>query len=207
MSATNRSNVRRRDDYYVTPSWATEALLDHVPLCAPILEPACGDGAILRVLAARGYKPLMGVEIDRERANIADTADLGLILWGDYLDMGAEDLGYGKDATAELWYGLAPTTVITNPPYSLAEEFVRHSLEIVQPGGRVIMLLRLSFLESLRRVSLFAQGSGFRGVHVLSKRPSFTGGGSDAAAYAWIEWERGYLGAAYVDHLPQQRGG
>ena len=42
--------------------------------------------------------------------------------------------------------------IITNPPYMLAEQFVGHALRLCP---RVIMLLRLAFLESERRTDIY----------------------------------------------------
>jgi hypothetical protein len=41
--------------------------------------------------------------------------------------------------------------IVTNPPYKLADQFVEHALTLCP---RVIMLLRLAFLESRRRSDL-----------------------------------------------------
>jgi hypothetical protein len=38
-------------------------------------------------------------------------------------------------------------------------------------------------------------------VHVLSRRPSFTGGGTDSAAYGWFVWRKGYVGSPRLGWL------
>jgi tRNA1(Val) A37 N6-methylase TrmN6 len=35
--------------------------------------------------------------------------------------------------------------VITNPPFNIAQDIINKSLEVVKPGGYVIMLLRLNY--------------------------------------------------------------
>lgn len=61
MSATNRGAPRVENDVYSTPPWVTrrllEALRTHLGVNiahASILEPCCGEGAIIRVLRAEG---------------------------------------------------------------------------------------------------------------------------------------------------------
>ena len=41
--------------------------------------------------------------------------------------------------------------IITNPPYKYAKEFVEKSLELIREGGKVAMLLKLTFLEGQKR--------------------------------------------------------
>ena len=191
MSATNRSAVRRADDFYRTPAWVVRALLESQPLHGPTLEPACGDGAIMGELVERHYEPLIGVELDPDRYRAAQTQeDPGRscrVFCGDYLQPDRH-----LQQTLGAWRG---ASVVSNPPYKQAAQFVRSSLARVQPGGRVCMLLRLNFLGSSRkRLDVVGPGSGLARVIVLARRPSFTGGGPDACEYMWAVWVRGYAG-------------
>ena len=52
----NPPELRRPNDYYPTPPHATQALLDREQFRGRILEPACGDGAIVRQLRKNGYE-------------------------------------------------------------------------------------------------------------------------------------------------------
>jgi hypothetical protein len=54
-------------------------------------------------------------------------------------------------------------------------------------------LLRLAFLEGQKRAPFWKAQPPYS-VSVLAKRPSFTGGGTDSAAYAFFEWRRGFVG-------------
>ena len=56
--------------------------------------------------------------------------------------------------------------VVTNPPYRLAQQFVRHALTLCP---RVFMLLRLTFYESERRRDVL-EGAGLIRVHVFRNR-------------------------------------
>ena len=80
--------------------------------------------------------------------------------------------------------------VIGNPPYSHAEAHVRHALTL---APRVAFLLRLAFLESEKRAPFWHEHPA-AAVYVLSKRPSFTGGGTDSAAYGWFVWNVAHIG-------------
>lgn len=77
--------------------------------------------------------------------------------------------------------------IITNPPFSLAKEFLEKSLKEAQS---VWYLLRLNFLESKIRADWW-QGKEPSHLLVLSARPSFTDDGkTDATGYAWFGWDR-----------------
>jgi hypothetical protein len=176
MSSTGRSDVRRADDFYRTEAHVTRAILGHLPRL-PVLDPCCGDGAILdAVHATWGTAPsaLCGIELDETRA------------------LAVREKGYlcgARDALGpESWPAAYRGLVVTNPPFSLAEEFVRRALtEIAPTGGTIAMLFRLAFLETAKRASFHVEHPS--DVFVLSKRPSFTEDGkTDSCAYAWFVW-------------------
>jgi hypothetical protein len=83
--------------------------------------------------------------------------------------------------------------VITNPPYSLASEFVSRfiSLFTSKESGELridgAFLLPLSFLGSDGRASFHR---GFPSdLYVMPHRPSFTGDGdTDSEVYCWAVW-------------------
>jgi hypothetical protein len=84
--------------------------------------------------------------------------------------------------------------IIGNPPYGQAEEFVRKSFELLNEGGIVLFLLRLSFLESQKRGEGLWKEHPPWSVHVVSRRISFTGNRkSDETAYALYRWEEQVL--------------
>jgi len=77
--------------------------------------------------------------------------------------------------------------VFTNPPFSLAQEFIKKALK---HADTVIMLLRLNFLGSQKRNKFWIENEP-DALFILSKRPSFTGKGTDSAEYAWFVWQKG----------------
>jgi hypothetical protein len=162
---------------YETPAVAVEALLRvHLLPAGTIWEPACGRGAIANVLRTHGHAVVCTDLIDY---SVDPTARYGV----DFLEM------------TELPAGV--TTVVTNPPYMLANEFVAHALQLCP---HVVMLLRLAFLESERR-SPILDGAGLKRVFVFRKRlPMMHRDGwegrkaNSGMAFAWMFWERGYRG-------------
>jgi predicted RNA methylase len=178
MSATGRSLVRNGLDFYETPAWCVRAILKHLPLGGRILEPGCGNGAILKALLAADLDAhaIVGVEQNPELADLARAAlPGGEVHCEDFLtcdDYGGFDL------------------VIGNPPYGLAQEFVERALQLAEPdNGTVAMLLRLSWVASLKRVAFHKAAPC--DIYVLPRRPSFTGGGTDSCDYAWFTWAPG----------------
>lgn len=76
---------------------------------------------------------------------------------------------------------------VTNPPFSIALEFLKKSLT---ESRCVCYLLRLSFLGSQER-AIFWKENRPTHLFILSKRPSFTGNGTDNSEYMWVCWDHG----------------
>jgi hypothetical protein len=47
--------------------------------------------------------------------------------------------------------------VIGNPPYTLADEFVRHSHRLLMPGGSVVFLLRFAYPQGRKRIGFLRE--------------------------------------------------
>lgn len=96
---------------------------------------------------------------------------------------------------------VAFSTVIGNVPYSLTQEFIDKSLDILGEGGRILFLLRLGFLESRKRYEWW-KNIPLKKVWTLVERPSFTGDGkTDAQAYALYLFEKDYDAMPVMDWL------
>lgn len=108
----------------------------------------------------------------------------------------ATDISFGQDFLEDtsLWDG----DILTNPPYKFAQQFIVHALSKVNQGNKVIMLLRIQFLESQGRKDFFKSGC-LKHVYIHSKRiqiwlnndQSIKG---SVLCFAWFVWERGYNG-------------
>lgn len=180
----NACNSRNKDadeyDYYATSPHAVEKLLELESFSNHIWEPACGEGHISKVLEAHGYDVYSSDLIYR---GFGDTESF------DFLNESLEN--FDGD-------------IITNPPYKYAREFVEKALDSVLDGQKVAMFLKLTFLTSKGRKSLFELHPP-QSVYVFSyrvecgKNGKFSnngiGGGVD---YAWFVWKKGHYGPTYL---------
>lgn len=175
MSATNRGTERVKADFYPTPVNVIKNFLDvHKLKEGTILEPCAGNGHFIKTLREVGYENhVLAYEL-REEENV------------NLYNSGANYVEHG-DFLKRTEKNISVKTVITNPPYSHAEEFVRKCKELY-PNAEIIMLLRLAFLESKKRFEFWQQHKVNK-LYILSQRPSFTGKGTDATAYAWFVWD------------------
>jgi hypothetical protein len=119
------------------------------------------------------------------------------VIASDLVDYGFPTHFNGRDFLLERKAPAGCEAIVTNPPFKLAEQFVSHALELCP---RVIMLLRLAFLESERRRSIL-EGRGLARVHIfrnrlpMMHRDSWTGPkASSAVAYGWFVWSRAHTG-------------
>lgn len=181
MSATNRGAIRKENDFYPTPAVVIETLLDNYHIGdrggTKILEPCAGNGNIIKALQERGYTSIKAVELRKEEAeNLNNMLGYGNFAIADFLTLNPKHIG-------------DIDVVITNPPFSLAMEFLQKSLEIVKDDGKVIFLLRLGFLASRKRFGFMRENPPTE-MYVLNQRPSFTGKGTDAQEYAWFVWDK-----------------
>lgn len=157
MSATGRSNVRQPDDFYATPEWCTAAILRELGSArGALLDPACGEGAILEVARKLGHAPI-GIELDAVRAGRAREQ-------GSFVSC--------ADALAVETWPAAADVIVMNPPFALAMDFVSRALAEARPKGLdVAALLRLPWLASKGRSAFHRANPS--DVYVLSTRPEF----------------------------------
>jgi hypothetical protein len=188
MSATGRGIQRQERDFYGTPPEAVKAFLPVLEWYIRgnydvekfgFVEPCVGNYAIVKAIQA-------GVP---EWSNIHwDTFDIAMPfddVMGKAPPNTSFELRNMLDETNPFPLTKTWACCVTNPPYNLAEDFVRWSLKHCD---LTCMLLRLNFLGSQKRDQLF-KDIGMPDVFVLPKRPSFTGKGTDATEYAWMVWE------------------
>jgi hypothetical protein len=153
-------------DFFPTPAWATIALIENEPFEGEIWEPACGNGAMARVLERTGC-PVIATDL--------------------------YDRGYGQPGHDFLKPSRTSDNIVTNPPYNAAEGFVRSG--ITHSRHKVALLLRLAFLEGgNRNRTIFAKAPPSR-VWVFSERITFYPAGAvrkgtGTTAYAWFVWDK-----------------
>lgn len=174
----DRPEGRPEEDFYPTPKSVTEALLEVESFGCDIWEPACGDGAISRVLESGGYRVTSSDLIDR---------------------------GYGKTGLNYFDTEQTPCKhMITNPPFKLAENWVKHAKAL--KVEKFALLAKLTFLEGFERSKLL-QDTGLSRVWVFKRRVTFTRNGEEQRgtgmiAFAWFVWDKhgGPPTVGWIDH-------
>ena len=155
--------TRREGDAYMTPAEDVHRLLDRKPVHTdlPIIDPTCGHGSILRVLADRGVKYLYGNDINAQLLRQAEVfVPEAFLMLGDYLEL---------DVSV---FGDHPAQMLSNFPFNLAEDMLMYTvLHRVVPEAT--LLLPLDFLGSRGRVPFFQPGFGFHQLYVMPNRPCF----------------------------------
>jgi hypothetical protein len=174
MSSTKKNSKNRIDnDYYPTPDWCVNRLLDELSLpSGKWLEPAAGDGAVIRAVNKSYKRPLTWTASelqDKFKSDLEALVDPSQVHMESFFEA-----GLNKEFNV----------VITNPPFSKALEFIKKSIEL-EPEY-VCMLLRLNFMGSGERSDYLREHTP--DIYVLPNRPSFNGKGTDSIEYAWFVW-------------------
>jgi hypothetical protein len=119
---------RRELDFYPTPPLVTHAIMQFLNLdkCL-IYEPACGDGDMAEVIKLYGH---------------------------DLICSDLRETGYGQGGVDFLQTDGDYDAIITNPPFDVSEEFIRHAV----PEARVVaMLLKSQYWHAMKREKLFRE--------------------------------------------------
>lgn len=176
MSATGRGTARKPHDFYATPIDCVENFINNYgidKIKGNILEPSAGNGNIIKALRQKKAQGIItALELrDEERDTLTQISDEVII--DNFLEWETD-----KDYDV----------IIGNPPYTYAREFIEKCFKIANKNTVIIMLLRTAFLESKARYE-FWQQHPLSGLYTLSRRPSFTGKGTDATSYSWFIWD------------------
>lgn len=198
LGASNHTDHDRGDhDFYATEPKAVDWLLKVEDFEGTVWENCCGQGHLSKRMTELGLNVISTDLIDR---------------------------GFGKGGVD--FFECTKTlgdNIITNPPYSVAQEWVEHSLELLQDGKKLALFLPIQFLESKKRRKLFDTTPPVR-IHVFSDRIlcgingdfySHNKDGSlvynkdgtpkkmqSAKCYAWFIWEVGnYTNKPTIDWI------
>lgn len=181
-------------EFFPTPPWAARAgaelILRLDPEARSVWEPACGEGHMAHGLA--DYFPTLF------RSDVHAHAGAEPFAVQDFLDPALDRQGY--DGPRFDW-------IVTNPPFSLASEFVRLGLHRARRG--VALLARASLLESIGRYELMFGAEGLCVFSPFIERVAMTLGGWDpkastATAYAWFIWLKPELKAKRLALRPAE---
>ena len=131
MIGGNGERDRRPTDLYPTPVDVTEALLRFlgIPAFRCVWEPAAGEGDMARQITAHGHT-VYESDIMTGTDFLTVEAPPGNVEW-----------------TQTDW-------IITNPPFVLSEQFIRHANELGHPFA---MLLKSQYWHASKRLRLFRE--------------------------------------------------
>lgn len=189
MSQRASGYERRENDLYETPAWVVHVLLDDLRrhmlwhFRGRVWEPACGGGAMVRALEAGGC------------------------------DVVGTDAHFGYWPMDFLQTPVAPagtTSIVTNPPFGQAEEFIDMSLVHARDCDKpflVAMLLRADFDHASTRHYLFGRCRMFARKLALTRRIVWfvdpTTGKSKASPsynHAWFIWRNDFGGLPTIGY-------
>jgi len=175
-----------------TPIKQTHIMLDEVVprynLTRPmhVLEPAAGKGNIIKTLLQRDLdiRRMTAIEIlpkfEKRLYRIIDNFRSSEVYCPqDFLKVHTSGIIYRYDL------------IVGNPPYggNIELDFVLHSLKLLNYGGLLIFLLKLSFLETVERYKNLWSIRQPDGLMPLAKRIPFYGGSrGDRYSYCWFVW-------------------
>lgn len=178
MDGTVLTNALAADwnstEFYPTPHEVTRALIEFMELQGvTVWEPACGEGHMAEAMKA------LGVEV---------------------IATNLHDQGYGQTGVDYLTAPLPDCDwIITNPPFSRAEDFIRRS---IQHGKPFALLLKSQYWHGKKRLDLFNDHKPVA-VLPLTWRPDFhmgKKGGSPTMEVLWTIW--GPTPAAVTEYIP-----
>lgn len=179
INKSGTTSEREAADYYTTDPTAVEQFVKHITKIRGLItgryffntiwEPACGCGNISKVLRSNGYEVI--------------SSDL-------------QDRGFGLSGVDFLDSVTVPercNTIITNPPYSLANEFILHAMDILPDFGRYYALMNLSYLTGIQRNETIYKKGYLRAIHIYPHRincykNNINTGHSSPVNYAWFEF-------------------
>jgi len=179
---------RVEGDRYFTETWVTQALLDAVRFRGWIWEPACGRGDMVKILEEYGYA-ISASDIAGDSLGCTTAHKIEFLTGRMEVDLNDE------------------FSIVTNPPYIMAEEFIRRSLELTKhAGGMVAMLMRNEYDCAASRRDLFERDC-FAAKLVLTRRPRWVDDRHSASPrhnFAWYLWDWQHSGAARIEWLPRE---
>lgn len=210
---------RQSDDFYATDPKALESLLDHCSSWLHSMFSGIKSGTLK--IYFNGEKYIDDPEIGRITLgcypNIWECAvgsgNLAKVLeergfWVTCSDL--KNRGYGRigmlnrdflKTTDDFTHRYTVGIILTNPPFSLANEFIIHALKILPDNGLYIALMNITYLAGQKRYEKIYRYGSLREVYVFSKRiecwknnirPEDKCG--SMRNYAWYVFQKGYAG-------------
>lgn len=191
--------VRPKLDYYPTPSWCINLLLDYLNPTdlhtKKLLEPSAGQGhiisAVQRWVTKKGYNNHLhwtAFELDRAFKETLKQQHIEHLLMEDYIQY---------NVTPAPIYDLA----ICNPPYNTNKytsfDFIK---KIVYQCSYTYAFLRAHWISSAMRNQWLIDHPP--DVYSIAHRPSFYAQGTDLSSYAWFVWQHPDDRRRAIGHRP-----
>lgn len=183
----NSGYNRNRLDRYWTNPWMTNELFKHVRMYIPtaVWEPAAGRGDMSHALAMNSCE-VYSSDIDMSEF------DYPMVPQREISFFDAYEVPELEDGPCQ--------AIITNPPYNIADKFIRHGLSFFDQGVRFMaMLMRSEFNSGKTRADLFGECPHYMGELVLTTRPRWDYGDPDAPEtaaprhnFSWFMWYYGW---------------
>jgi len=179
MSSTLRGYDRHKSDYYITPVKEIEnmfLLLNKLYGIdffnnKVILDPCAGGDASHDM----PYPYVIQKMYNKNVTTIDIREDSRADIKADYLKYKLKE---------------SPDIIITNPPFNIALDIIKKALKDIKEDGKVIMLCRLNFLGSNKRLKFWKHNMP-EYIITHSKRMSFTNSGkTDSIEYAHFIWNK-----------------
>ncbi len=170
--ANRGSEFRPHDDHYNTPREASVPFIRVAWLPETVWEPACGEGALSKVLEDHGHSVISTTLFDR---------------------------GYGTTGVNFLaCKDLMASAIVTNPPFAIIDEFVVHALRL-NPDVLAIFA-KTKFVEGADRYREIHSRRPFSVQYQFIERIRFFAGdtpiadqpGWNTEAFAWFVWLKGW---------------
>ena len=182
---SDMTKLAKEAEAYETPQWAVEAILDREILTERVIDPCCGRGVLGRVASAHGHYVYEYDKYDWENSSIQT------------FDFLADDFPFNA---------VLGKTVLMNPPFSLAVEFVERCFE----GGarKIVCFQRFAWWESATRKEFWEKHPPNR-VYICGNRascwrfdiPEDQRKSGTTTAHAWFVWERGHPPGTVLGHI------
>lgn len=178
FSCNNSTGKRRKSDFYETPYSMTRHILNRLPIDK--------NETVLEPSCGNGAisKVLKEFGIKKVIEN---------------------DISRGQDFLE--YDGQKVDWIVTNPPFSLTQEFIKKGKEI---SDNILLLLPLSYLHGKQRYDEIYTDEDYKlkGVYIFTRYPLLgdelrpdgkykTG----MMVYAWFHFERGYAGEAGIQWI------
>lgn len=203
MLGVNPDFKREENDFYATDPYSLKLvlpLLEDLSIINKdldtIIECSAGNGHLSEVLKSNFYKVKTCDIVER---------DYKLDIVKDFLKTKREDFISNNNNNY--------ISILTNPPFKYASDFIEHSMEILKNGETAIFFLKVQFLETTKRKLLFekyppkyiivnseriacAMNGEFDKYFKQDKKTKRYSGGTQM--YCWYVFEKGYRGNTYL---------